>query len=386
MQRSEGRIRVSHAGVLPRPDDLQQLLLAGEGSRAAFDARLESAVAEVVRHQADIGIDVVNDGEVAKRGGFSGYVRERLSGIEQRPLPDGLRTRSPNLRDQRDFPGFYAAGLGGVGRGVNANRASTNNDPYFCTAPLAYIGAEAVQADIARLQQATAGLDVEAYLPAITPGTVEHWLFNEHYPDDEALLCAIAEAMREEYLAITDAGLILQLDDPDLPDGWQMYPEMTVAEYRDYATLRVEALLHALRGIPEEKVRLHVCWGSQHGPHRDDIALRDIIDIVLRVPAQCLSVEAANPTHEHEWRLWEEVKLPEGRILMPGAVGHASDLIEHPELVCQRLLRFAGLLGRENVIAGTDCGLAARVGHPEITWAKLEALAAGARLASEALW
>ena len=343
-------------------------------------------MAEVVRRQVDVGIDVVNDGEVAKRGGFSGYVRDRLSGIEQRPLPEGLRPRSPNLRDQAAFPGFYAAGLGGAGRGVNANRPSTNNDPYFCSGPLAYVGGDAVRADIARLQAATAGLDVEPYLPAITPGTIEHWLFNDHYSDDESLLFAIAEAMREEYLAITEAGLILQLDDPDLPDGWQMFPEMSVAEYRAYASLRVEALVQALRGIPEEQVRLHVCWGSQHGPHRDDISLRDIVDIVLKVPAQCLSVEAANPTHEHEWRIWEDVKLPEGRILMPGAVGHASDLIEHPELVCQRLMRFAGLLGRENVIAGTDCGLAARVGHGEIAWAKLESLAAGAALASDQLW
>jgi 5-methyltetrahydropteroyltriglutamate--homocysteine methyltransferase len=197
--------------------------------------------------------------------------------------------------------------------------------------------------------------------------------------------------MREEYLAITEAGLILQLDDPDLPDGWQMYPEMSVAEYRDYASLRVEAICHALRGIPEEQVRLHVCWGSQHGPHRDDIGLRDIIDIVLRVPAQCLSVEAANPTHEHEWRLWEEVKLPEGRILMPGAVGHASDLIEHPELVSQRLVRIAALVGRENVIAGTDCGFSSQATyqpeiHPSVVWAKFRAMAEGARLATEQLW
>ncbi len=256
---------------------------------------------------------------------------------------------------------------------------------YVCTGPLRYTGAADARADIDRLAAAAVAHGVEAFLPAITPGTVEHWLLNEHYPDDESFLAAIADVLHEEYKAITDAGLLLQVDDPDLPDGWQMFPDMTVPEYRRYAALRVEALNHALRGIPPEQVRLHVCWGSHHGPHRDDIPLRDIVDLVLSVPAGCYSVEAANPRHEHEWVVWEDVKLPDGATLMPGVVGHATDIIEHPELVAQRLTRYAQLVGAENVIAGTDCGLAGRVGHPEIVWAKLEDLAAGARLASRAL-
>ena len=236
-----------------------------------------------------------------------------------------------------------------------------------------------MRADIERLAVAARGHDgVQAFLPAITPGTVEHWLRNEFYPDQESFLFAIADVLREEYQAIIDAGLILQVDDPDLPDGWQMFPEMTVPEYRRYAALRIEALNYALRGLPEEQVRLHICWGSHHGPHRDDIPLRDLVDLVLTVRAGCYSVEAANPRHEHEWAVWEETALPDGKSLMPGVAGHASDIIEHPELVAQRLIRFARLVGRENVIAGTDCGLGGRVGHPEIVWAKLTDLAAGA--------
>jgi 5-methyltetrahydropteroyltriglutamate--homocysteine methyltransferase len=243
-----------------------------------------------------------------------------------------------------------------------------------------------VQRDVANLKAAAAGLDVEPYLPAVTPGTIEHWLFNEYYSSDEELLFAIADAMHEEYREITDAGILLQLDDPDLPDGWQMYPSMDVAEYRRYAELRVEAINRALQGIPEERVRLHICWGSGHGPHTNDVPLRDIVDIVLKVRAGCYSVEAANPRHEHEWRVWEEVKLPEGKSLMPGVVGHATDVVEHPRVVADRLVRYARVVGRENVIAGTDCGIGTRVGHGEIAWAKLASMVQGARMATNELW
>jgi 5-methyltetrahydropteroyltriglutamate--homocysteine methyltransferase len=226
----------------------------------------------------------------------------------------------------------------------------------------------------------------EAFLTAVAPGTIEHWMANEHYPSDEAYIYAIADAMHEEYKAITDGGFILQIDDPDLPDAWQMYPEMSVADYRKYAELRIDALNHALRDCPQEQVRLHVCWGSYHGPHKYDIPLRDIVDIVLKVRAQAYSIEASNPRHEHEWQLWEDVKLPEGKMLIPGVVSHCSDFIEHPELVAQRLGRFARLVGRENVIAGTDCGLGGRVGHPSIVWAKFQTMAEGAQLATRQLW
>jgi len=254
-------------------------------------------------------------------------------------------------------------------------------------APLKYVGHDALEEELATFKAALEGVTVaEAFLPANTPGTVEHWLRNEHYPSEEAFLEGIAEAMREEYRAIVDAGFLLQIDDPDLPDGWQMYPEMSVADYRRYAQLRVEALNHALRDIPREKIRLHVCWGSFHGPHESDIPLRDIVDIIFRVRAGSYSIEASNPRHEHEWRVFEEVRLPEGAVLIPGVVGHCTDFIEHPELVAERLLRYAKLVGRENVMAGTDCGLGPRVGHAKIAWAKLEALVDGARLASRELW
>jgi len=226
----------------------------------------------------------------------------------------------------------------------------------------------------------------EAFLPAVAPGTIEHWLRNEYYPSDEAHLYAIADAVHEEYEAIVEAGFVLQIDDPDLADAWQIHPKMSVPEYRRFAELRLDALNHALRTIPPDRVRFHMCWGSYHGPHRYDIPLRDIVDLVLKVRAGAYSIEASNPCHQHEWRVWEDVKLPPGKILVPGVVGHYSDFIEHPELVAERLVTYARLVGRENVIAGTDCGLGTRVGHPSITWAKFQAMAEGARLATKQLW
>jgi 5-methyltetrahydropteroyltriglutamate--homocysteine methyltransferase len=399
MKRSTERIRVSHAGALPRPAGLQQLFDQGAGAQEAFTRALPAAVAEVVEQQVTAGVDVVNDGEISKRGLFIGYVRDRMAGFEARRFAPGEYT-PPNAgvqgRDKRDFPGFFAAGLGGFqfGAAVTPPPAPGGEQPrpggttaYFCTGPLTYTGRERARADIERLQAAVSGReDVEAFLPAITPGTVEHWLQNEYYPDTETFLFAVADVLHEEYQAITDAGLILQVDDPDLPDGWQMFPDMSVADYRRYAALRIEALQHALRGLPEDQVRLHICWGSHHGPHRDDLPLRDLIDLVLTVPAGCYSFEAANPRHEHEYTVWADVKLPDGKLIMPGVVGHSTDIIEHPDLVAQRLVRFAELAGRENVIAGTDCGLGGRVGHPEIVWAKLATLAEGARRASGQLW
>ncbi len=394
MRRSSERILVSHAGALPRPEDLQRLFDAYPREQDAFVAALPGAVHQVVGQQVAAGIDVVNDGEISKRGLFIGYIRDRMTGFEEVPFEQG-RHRRPNAgvtgRDRRDFPGFYAAGLGGFGGRPAATAQqdaaySMSATSYVCTGRLTYTGLAAARADIENLRAATQDRDVEPFLPAITPGTVEHWLENAFYPDDESFLEAIADVLHEEYKAITDAGFLLQVDDPDLPDGWQMFPDMTVPEYRTYAALRVEALNHALSGIPADQVRLHVCWGSQHGPHRDDIPLRDILDLVLSVPAGCYSIEAANPRHDHEWAVWQEINLPDEAILMPGVVSHATDTIEHPELVAQRLIRYAEVVGRENVIAGTDCGLGGRVGHPEIAWAKLADLSEGARLASRRLW
>jgi 5-methyltetrahydropteroyltriglutamate--homocysteine methyltransferase len=385
MIRSTDRIRTTHAGTLPKSPELAAMVRAKSEQRPldeeAFAARLRVEVAEIVRRQAECGIDSVNDGEMSKLT-FMHYCLERLSGFEIRDWKPGLPAPlSIAMRDLEDFREYFAAGHAGF-----ATAESPKTVP-LCVGPLKYVGHDALHRDIANFKAALEQVGVgEAYLPANTPGTLEHALRNVYYPSDEAYLEAIAECLREEYKAITDAGLLLQLDDPDLPDGWLMYPEMTVPEYRKYATLRVEALNHALRGIPREQIRLHVCWGSFHGPHRHDIPLREIADIIFAVPASSYSIEASNPAHEHEWKVFEEVKLPEGTVLVPGVVGHATDFIEHPELVAQRLVRYAKLVGRENLMAGTDCGIGTRVKHPKIAWAKLDALVEGARLATRELW
>ncbi len=388
MRRSESRILVSHAGTAPRPDHLQELFEAGPSRREEFVQQLPSAVKEVVRHQAEIGIDIVNDGELSKLN-FSHYARERLSGLEQ-PSKGAPHASARNIvaRDAHDYPQFHSRGGGRMRRaGTPMTLPNANVNPtVICTGPLKYVGAETTQQDIANFKAALQGLVVEGFLPAIAPGTIEHWLFNDYYKSDEEFLYAIADAMHEEYRAITDAGLNLQIDDPDLPDGWQMFPEMSVGEYRKYAALRVEALNHALRDIPEEQIRLHVCWGSGHGPHQNDIPLEHIIDLILSVKAQVYSIEATNPRHDHEWRVWQTVPLPEGKSLMPGVIGHATDIIEHPRLVADRLVRYAGIVGKENVIAGTDCGVGSRVFNGEIAWGKFAALVEGAHIASQELW
>jgi len=383
------RILTTHAGSLPRSDELKQAVFArAEGRPYNSDAlarQLKGEVAEVVRKQVACGVDSVNDGEVGKTN-FNNYVRERLAGFEARPYEPGKSPQPLSIagRELRKFPEYFAAG----GRGFGAFAGSGPSRPQvFCVAPLRYVGHAALKDDLANLRAALHGVKAEeAFVSANTPGTIEHWLRNEHYPDEEAFVYGIAEAMREEYKAIVDAGFLLQIDDPDLPDGWQMYPGMSVAAYRKYATMRVDALNHALRGIARQKIRLHVCWGSFHGPHQQDIPLEHIIDIIFRVRTSGYSIEASNPCHQHEWRVFEDHKLPEGAVLIPGVVGHYSDFIEHPELVAERLVRYANLVGRENVMGGTDCGLGPRVGHSKIAWAKLEALAAGARIATQRLW
>ena len=389
MKRSTDRILTTHAGALPRPPDLMQMLVAKDDGKPydhnAYAQRVQGAVAEAVQKQIETGIDIVNDGEESKRG-FSNYVRDRFSGLEERQFKQG-EGPTPSLIYGRDVPEFgeYFVGRGLFGPG--GPPAGQNSRQIFCTGPITYIGQAEVQTDVANLKAALQGKHVEeAFLPAITPGTVEHWLRNEYYPSDEAYLYAVADALHEEYKAIVNGGFILQIDDPDLPDAWQIHPEMDVPTYHKFADLRVEALNQALSGLSRDRVRFHTCWGSYHGPHKYDIPLRDIIDLILKIPAGAYSIEASNPRHAHEWRLWEDVKLPDGAILIPGVVGHGSDFIEHPELVAERLVAYAKLVGRENVIAGTDCGLGPRVGHPSIAWAKFQAMAEGARLATKQLW
>jgi 5-methyltetrahydropteroyltriglutamate--homocysteine methyltransferase len=303
-----------------------------------------------------------------------------LTGHETRPLDPSSKPASIAGRDMQEFGEYW------TGRGLFGGPPVPSTE-IVCVGPIKYAGVDALRDEIELFTSALPELgEREAFLPAVAPGTIEHWMRNVYYASDEEYLTAVADAMRVEYKAITDAGLILQIDDPDLPDAWQMHPEMDVPAYRRFAALRIEALNHALRDMPVEQIRFHTCWGSYKGPHRYDIPLREIVDIVLSVRAQAYSIEAANPVHEHEWTVWEDVKLPDGAILIPGVVGHFSDFIEHPELIAQRLVRYANLVGRENVMAGTDCGIGSRVGHPKICWAKFESMTEGARLASERLW
>jgi 5-methyltetrahydropteroyltriglutamate--homocysteine methyltransferase len=376
MIRSNGRIRVTHQGTLPRSDELRTLVRA-RGSGQTYDAdtlaqRLTASVADVVRRQVEIGVDSINDGEQSKTS-FSDYVTTRLGGLE--PTPEMYYSPITG-RDRQDFPEYH-----------ERNRLGGTRHVYQCVGPLTYTGESLVQTDIANLRAAMEGLQVEqAYLPAVAPGSIEHWLRNAYYPDEEAFLYAIADAMHEEYRAIVEAGLVLQIDDPDLADGWQVDPGLDLAEYRRRAALRTEVLNHALRGLPEDRIVMHMCWGSGKGPHTNDLPLAKFVDIVLSVNAGAYSIEAANPRHEWEWEIWQEVKLPDGKMLIPGVVAHCTDHVEHPRLVAQRLVRYAKLVGRENVMAGSDCGLGTRVGDPLICWAKLQSAVEGARLASQELW
>jgi len=378
---STDRIMTTHAGSLPRPQDLREMVFAkmrGEPvDSAALERRLTGAVADVVKKQVACGLDSVNDGELSKSN-FTDYVRLRIQGFETRPASD-YRRLSITARDETKFAQYFEANP----------RARFPGAPTMpvCTGPLRYVGQADLKRDTDNFKAALQGVKVaESYLPANTPGTIEHWMGNEYYKSDEEFVFAIADAMHDEYKGIVDAGFLLQIDDPDLPDGWNCLPKMTTPEYRKYARMRVDALNHALRGIPKEKVRLHVCWGSFHGPHHDDIPLRDIADLIFSVKAGSYSIEASNPCHEHEWRVFEDVKVPGDATLVPGVIGHCTDFIEHPDLVAERLVRYANLVGRERVLAGTDCGIGTRVGHADICWAKFESMVEGARRASKILW
>jgi 5-methyltetrahydropteroyltriglutamate--homocysteine methyltransferase len=351
-----------------------------------MDARVAQAVAGVVRAQLDNGVDVVNDGEFPKRS-WSAYIRGRLRGTEERPeMPGQRNVGGITARESRVFPEYFAGNRGGA-VASSAPGGAQRLGPVTCIAPLTYAGMEETMRDIRYLKEAVQNAGVEeAFLSAISPGSVEHYVRNDYYKTDEEFLYAIADVMREEYKAITDAGFIVQLDDPGLPDGFGIEADMSVEEYRKHAEVRVEATNYALRDCPEEQIRLHMCWGSVHHPHTQDIPLEAIIDLVYKVNAQCYSIEQANPVHEHEWVVFQDHPLPDGKILMPGVIGHsAPEFVEHPELVAQRISRYANVVGRENVIAGTDCGLA-RAAHESIQWAKFRAGAEGAHIASASLW
>jgi 5-methyltetrahydropteroyltriglutamate--homocysteine methyltransferase len=378
MKRSDERILTSHAGSLPRPPDLLAMnrdIQAGKPvDAAARAARIREAVPEVVARQIEAGVDIVNDGEYGKTN-FLNYVRERLGGFEATDRQEQMGAMRDDRRDQAAFREFYDDEL---------TRGVPPRPLLAATSPIIYTGHALLQADIDNFKAALQGQAyVEACMPALGP---MYGGENRYYATQEEFDIAVAEAMAVEYRAIVDAGFVLQVDDPALPSYWDTHtPALTLSEYRKEAGHRVEMVNHALRGIPEDRVRYHICWGSWHGPHSTDIPLEDIVDLLLQVKAQCYSIEAANVRHEHEWRVWRDVKLPEGKILMPGVVSHATNVLEHPRLVADRIERYAELVGRENVIAGTDCGLGGRV-HPQIAWAKLKALADGAALASTELW
>src|SRR6201993_3727865 len=392
MKRSDRRILTSHVGSLPRPEaliEINRVKFAGEAyDQKTYAARLSTAVEEICRKQVEIGVDIINDGEFGKTtrgpidyGAWSSYAWGRLSGWE--PGEPGRLPALAGRRDRLKFAEFY--------RELDAtsfrSSSSLGGRPPVFTGPIAYVGQQALSADLANFKAALGKLKAEeGFISSVAPGSFARRQ-NRYYASDEAFLQALGEAMREEYKAIVEAGFVLQLDDPGLPDTWDMAnPEPSVDEYKKFATVRVEALNQALRGLPEDRIRYHICWGSWHGPHTTDLPLANIVDVLLQVRAGAFSVEAGNVRHAHEWRVWQDVKLPEGKILIPGVVSHATNLIEHPELVADRLTNFASVVGRENVQAGTDCGIGSRVGHPEIVWAKLRAMAQGCELAGDRLW
>ena len=394
MKRSTERILTSHVGSLARADSLIPLLRSREQGqiydRDDFARRVRQAVTDVVRQQVEAGIDIVTDGEQGKSS-FYGYVVERFSGFERKPPAPGneMRPRAAG-REYLAFPDYYAwseriaepfGGRGGRGRGVDT-----------CTGPVSYKGHEAVQSDIDNLKAATKGRTIEdVFMPAISSAYVAATFANEYYRSHEEYEQAVSDAMREEYKAIVDAGFILQIDDPRLVTYYMMHPELSIAECRAWAAERVEVINDSLRDIPPEKVRFHTCYSIDVGPRIHEMALKDIVDIILKINAGAYSFEAANPRHEHEYHVFEGVKLPADKILLPGVISHTTNLVEHPELIAERIVRFAKLVGRDNVIAGADCGFAASAlrfndTHPSVAWLKFAALAEGAQLATRELW
>jgi 5-methyltetrahydropteroyltriglutamate--homocysteine methyltransferase len=372
------RILTTHTGSLPRPSDLTAMLEALDAGHppdpAAFEARVRRAVTDIVRMQVEAGVDVVNDGEQGKVG-YSTYVRHRLTGF-------GGKSAVPARADWADFPEAAA----------RAERPSTISRPT-CNGPIDWKDRTAVQKDIENLKTAVkAAAPTEAFMTAASPGVIAHFLRNEHYPSREAYLARLVDVMKEEYDAIHRAGFVLQVDCPDLGMGRHLaFSDLSNAEFVKIAAANVEALNHALRDIPPDRMRLHLCWGNYEGPHHRDIPLREILGVVLRARPQAISFEGANPRHEHEWVVFREIRLPDDRIIIPGVLDSTTNFIEHPELVAQRLVRYAEVVGRERVMAGTDCGFATFARsvnqvEPEIAWAKFRAMAEGARLASQQLW
>jgi 5-methyltetrahydropteroyltriglutamate--homocysteine methyltransferase len=396
MKTSTERILTTHVGSLPRPESIKALLRARLGGQPLDEAQLAKCVAEavreVVRQQAEVGLDVISDGEMGKVS-FLGYAEERLTGfvpmtadapdVPASNVGSAWARRLDTRREWRAFREYYEEYL--------PRAMPPAAPPSLCQGPIAYRGEALLQRDLANFKAALQGVNVgEAFVPAIAPAMVGRGQ-NQYYATDEEYVFAIAEALKTEYRAIVDAGFVLQIDDPGLGETWDMMlPAPPLEEYRRMQARNIEALNHALAGIPEERVRYHLCWGSWQGPHVHDLGLRDIVDLVLRVKAQAYSIEAATPRHAYEWRVWEDVRLPEGKVLIPGVIAHTTAVVEHPETVAERIMNFARLVGRERVIAGADCGFAQGAmyqrQHPTVMWAKFAALVEGAQLASKRLW
>jgi len=396
MKTSTQHILTTHVGSIPRPESIRELLrarLTGQPVDAEdLAGRVQKAVADVVRQQKECGIDVVSDGEMSKTS-FIAYTDERLTGFT--PMkPDDPNVPASNTsgawarrldtrREWRAFREYYEAYL--------PVAMPPSAPPTVCTGPISYKGQAQLKRDLENFRAAVKAAGVEeAFVPAIAPGMVGRDQ-NQYYPTEKAYRFALADALKTEYKAIVDAGFILQIDDPGLGETWDMIiPTPSLADYRKMQAMNIDALNHALEGIPEDRVRYHLCWGSWQGPHEGDLALRDVVDLMLRVKAQAYSVEAATPRHSYEWRLWQDVKLPEGKVLIPGVIAHTTAVVEHPETIAERLMNFASVVGRERVMAGADCGFAQGAlyqrQHPTVMWAKFRAMAEGARLASERLW
>jgi 5-methyltetrahydropteroyltriglutamate--homocysteine methyltransferase len=387
MKRSTDRILTTHVGSLIRPPALQEFLRSKQAGkpydRAAYETCLKDTVSEVVHKQADVGIDVVSDGEFGKSISWSQYVLERLSGFERRAIKPGGNPFTRGV-DREKFSEFYAE--------LDAHDGVSTTVEAVCVGPIAYTGQEELKRDIDNFKAALKGVGVEeAFLPVAAPASVIPDRKNEYYKSEEELIRAIGAAMRTEYKMIIDAGFVLQLDDARAAVTYdRMVPPGSFADYRKWLALQVDVLNEAIAGLPADRIRYHVCWGSWPGPHTTDVPLKDIVDLVLGMKVGAYVIEGANPRHEHEWRVWESAKLPKDRVLIPGVISHATNVVEHPELVAERIVRLARLVGRENLLAGTDCGFAQgpfhRRVHPSIMWAKFDALVKGARLASDELW
>jgi 5-methyltetrahydropteroyltriglutamate--homocysteine methyltransferase len=400
MRRSTDYFLSSHGGNLPLPSALMGLLSNAKDNEAAIAVELPKAVDWVVEQQIKCGVDILNDGEYVKAahpGTYAAYIHDRVSGYEMIEPPAGLAPKRAGTaeRDRRDFPGFYESGLWFAGSGgpIRPGFSKPGHNPFAgmnasrmraCTGPLVYTGQDAIAKDIAALAKALEKRPgVDGFIAALGPLSLGAGVHNFHYKDERDYMFAVADVVREEYKAVTDAGFIVQVDEPEFATSWMFFPDWSVEEYRAYLDFCVEVINHALRGLPQEQVRFHMCWGSGHRPHVHDIEFGHIVDKLLKLDAQAYSFEASNVRHAHEYRVFEDVKLPAGKIIVPGVVGHYTDLVEHPDLVAERLVNFAKLVGMENVHAGTDCGIGSRVGHEEIVWAKLKAMSEGCRIAAK---